>query len=167
VNRLAQGALLLAAALVQVTLIGRLDPAWPQPNLVLALVVARSWLRGGAAGLGWALIGGLLLDLAGIGPLGAHALAAVSAAYVASALSAAFENDARPAFAILARVAGGTVYGVVLLALADSLGLAQVSPRAALPLVLGGALTTACLIPVCAAAMTRRGGARPLRIPSW
>jgi rod shape-determining protein MreD len=167
VSRLGQGALLVGAALVQVTLIGRLDPALPQPNLVLALVVARAWLRGGSAGLGWALMGGLLLDLAGIGPLGAHALAVLSAAYVAGALAASFENDARPAFAILAGAAGGAVYGAVLLAMADSLGLAQVSLRAALPLVLEGALSTAVLVPLGAAVMTRWGGAQPLQRPSW
>jgi rod shape-determining protein MreD len=167
VSALAQGALLLAAVLAQVTLVGRLDPALPQPNLVLALVVARAWLRGGGAGLRWALAGGLLLDLAGIGPLGAHALALLAAAYASGALAASFENDARPVFAILAGAAGGTVYGGVMLGLADSLGLAQVSLRAAAPLVGASALTTGLLVPVVVAVMTRVAGSRPLRVPTW
>jgi rod shape-determining protein MreD len=152
---------------VQVTLLGRLDPALPQPNLVLALVVARAWLRGGGAGMRWALAGGLLLDLAGIGPLGAHALALLAAAYAAGVLAASFENDARTGLALLAGGAGGAVYGVVLLGLADSLGLAQVSVVAAAPLVLGGTVTTALLVPAAAAAMARLAGRREVAIPSW
>jgi cell shape-determining protein MreD len=114
----------------------------------------------------WALAGGLLLDLAGIGPLGAHALALLCAAYAAGVLAASFENDARlPWLAVLAGVAGGAVYGVVLLGLADSLGLAQVSARAAAPLVASGAITTALLVPVAAMVMARVTGTR--QVPAW
>jgi rod shape-determining protein MreD len=165
---LAQVALLAGAALLQVTLLGRLEAGVPAPNLVLVLVVARAWLRGGGAGMRWALAGGLLLDLAGIGPLGGHALALLCAAYAAGALAASFETDARlPWLAILAGAAGGAVYGIVLLGLADSLGLAQVSVRAAAPLVAGGLVTTALLVPVTVLVMTRFAGRRPVEMPSW
>jgi len=164
VNLLAQAGLLLGAALLQVTLVGRLDPSLPQPNLVLALVVARAWMRGGGAGLRWALAGGLLLDLMGIGPLGGHALALLAAAYAVALLAASFEQNL---FAALAGAAGGALYGMVLLALSDSLGLAQVSARAALPLVLQAAAATAVLVPVCVALITLLGGRRPVEVPSW
>jgi rod shape-determining protein MreD len=168
VTRLAQIGLLVGVALLQVTLLGRLDAALPAPNLVLVLVVARAWLRGGGAGMRWALAGGLLLDLAGIGPLGAHALALLCAAYAAGALAASFENDARvPWLAVLAGAAGGAVYGVVLLGLADSLGLAQVSVRAAAPLVASGVVATALLVPITALVMTRFAGRRLVEMPAW
>jgi rod shape-determining protein MreD len=168
VSTLAQVGLLAAAALLQVTLLGRLEVAVPAPNLVLVLVVARAWLRGGGAGMRWALAGGLLLDLTAIGPLGAHALALLGAAYAAGWLAASFENDARaPWLSGLAGAAGGAVYGVVLLGLADSLGLAQVSLRAAGPLVAVSALTTGLLVPPAAALMARVAGSRPLKVPSW
>ena len=165
---LVQLGLLVGAALLQLTLVGRLDAAVPAPNLVLVLVVARAWQRGGGAGMRWALAGGLLLDLAGIGPLGAHALALLCAAYVAGVLAASFENDARlPWLGLLAGAAGGAVYGVVLLGLADSLGLAQVSVRAAAPLVLGGVLTTAILVPVAVLLRSRLAGRRSVELPEW
>jgi len=165
---LAQVALLAGAALLQVTLLGRLDAPLPTPNLVLVLVVGRAWLRGGGAGMRWALAGGLLLDLAGIGPLGAHALALVCAAYAAGALAASFQNDARvPWLAALGGAAGAAVYGVVLLGLADSLGLAQVSLRAAVPLVAGGVITTALLVPITALVMARWAGQRPVVVHAW
>lgn len=161
-------ALLAAAVVLQVTLLGRLDPSLPQPNLVLAMVLARAWVRGGHAGMRWAVGGGLLLDLAGTGPLGAHALALLAAAYAAGVLAASFENDARvPWLALVAGGAGGAVYGVVLLALADTLGLAQVSFRAAAPLVLGGTVTAALLVPPVAAVMARLAGRRGVAMPAW
>jgi len=128
----------------------------------------RGGRRGGAAGMRWALAGGLLLDLAGIGPLGGHALALLCAAYAAGALGASFENDARvPWLAVLAGAAGGAVYGIVLLGLADSLGLAQVSVRAAAPLLLSGVVTTAVLVPITAVAMTHFSGRRAVEMPTW
>ena len=159
---------LAMAALLQVTLVGRLDPSLPQPNLVLALVVARAWLRGGGAGMRWALAGGLLLDLAGIGPLGEHALALLAAAYGAGVLAASFENDAPlPWLSLAAGAAGGAVYGVVLFALRDSLGLVQVPPVAAAPMVLGGAVSTALLVPIALLAMLRLTGRRQVVMPQW
>lgn len=147
--------LLAAAALLQVTFLGRLDTALPAPNLVLALCLARAWTRGGRAGMAWALAGGLLLDLAGgVGPLGVHALAALAAAYTAGALAAAFENSSA-ALAALAGAAGGIVYGAVVLAAADSLGLADVSLRASLPLLAGGGVVTA-LATAAATALLQR-----------
>ena len=160
---------ILAAVVLQTALLDRLPfPGGSAPNLVLVLVIARAWLRGGGAGMRWALAGGLLLDLAGIGPLGAHALALLCAAYVAGALAASFENDAPlPWLAVTAGAAGGAVYGVVLLGLADSLGLAQVSVRAAAPLLAGGVLTTALLVPIAVLVLARVAGRRGDQVNAW
>ena len=157
--------LLAAAALLQVTLVGRLDPALPEPNLVLALVAARAFLRGGRAWMAWGLAGGLMLDLAGTGPLGVHALAMLVAAYVAGLLAAAFENGWAP-LAGLAGAAGAACYSAVVLGAADTLGLADVAPAAALPLAGGGA-AMAALLTIPAALLLQRFGRPPEPAPQW
>ena len=158
--------LLAAAALLQVTLLGRVDAALPAPNLVLALCAARAWTRGGRAGMAWALLGGLLLDLAGgVGPLGVHALALLAAAYAAGVLAAAFENSG-VALALVAGAVAGAVYGTIVPAAADSLGLADVSAAQALPLVAGGAAVSALATAVATAALRRWAGA-PQVAPQW
>lgn len=157
--------LLIAAALVQVTLLGRLDAVVPPPNLVLALCAARAWTRGGRSGMTWALAGGLLLDLAGgVGPLGVHALALLAAAYVVGVLAAAFENSG-VALSLLAGAVAGLVYGTVVLVAADSLGLADVTAAQALPLVVGGAAVSA--IATAAAAALQRRTAPTAVTPQW
>ncbi|MGH2930786.1 MAG: rod shape-determining protein MreD, partial [Solirubrobacteraceae bacterium] len=61
--------------------------AWGlEPDLVLALVVAWAWVCGPRWAFGWALLGGLLLDLAGGGPVGVHALSLLVAAYAVGVL---------------------------------------------------------------------------------
>lgn len=147
-------ALLTVAALLQVTLVGRLDPGLPEPNLVLALVVARAFLYGGRTGMAWGLAGGLMLDLAGSGPLGVHALAMLVAAFAAGLLGSAFENG-RAVLAGLAGALGAACYSCVVLASADTLGLADVSAGAALPLVVRGA-AAAALLTAGAALLTHR-----------
>ncbi len=148
--------LLLPAALAQLTLVGRLDPAWPEPNLVLALVVARAWLWGGRSGMVWGLAGGFLLDLGATGPLGLHALAMLAAAYAAGTLAAAFENGSAP-LAALAGAVGATVCSAIILAAAGVLGLASPSP-AAMALAAAGAAASAALCPLAVIAL--RGPAR-------
>ncbi|MEP7104634.1 MAG: hypothetical protein ABI838_02170, partial [Chloroflexota bacterium] len=68
---------------------------------------------------------------------------------------------------LAAGAAGGAVYGCVLLGLADSLGLAQVSPPAAAQLLLGGAVSTALLVPIAVVAMLRLAGRRQVVMPQW
>lgn len=161
----ARAALLLtSAALVQVTLLGRLEPSIPEPNLVLALVVARAFVGGGRSGMFWGLAGGLMLDLAGTGPLGVHALAMLAAAYTAGLVAAAFDNGWAP-LAGLAGAAGAACYSAVVLGAADSLGLADVTIRAALPLVVGGAAVCSVLTILVAELMRRFGRLR--EVPQW
>ena len=156
--------LLTAAALLQVTLVGRLEPWIPEPNLVLALVIARSFVHESRSGMLWGLAGGLMLDLAGTGPLGVHALAMLVAAYTAGLLAAAFDNG-RALLAALAGAAGAACYSVVVLTAADSLGLADVTIRSALPLVAGSTGAGAVLtVPV---ALLIRRFDRPREAPQW
>ena len=158
--------LVVAAALVQVTLLGRLDAALPAPNLVLALCAARAWTRGGRSGMTWAIAGGFLLDLAGgVGPLGIHALAMLAAAYAAGVLAAAFENSG-VALSLVAGAVAGLVYGSAVLVAADSLGLADVTARQALPLLAGGAAMSAVATAAATAAL-RRWTASPEVAPQW
>ena len=66
---------MVAVVLVQVTWAPRLEVAGAYPNLALLAVVAITWTTGVRAGLAWACVAGVLLDLTSAGPLGPHALA--------------------------------------------------------------------------------------------
>lgn len=138
---------LLPAAMLQVTLAPRLDIAGAFPNFVLLLVVAWTLLRGAGSGIGWAVAGGLLLDLLAPGPLGVHALALAVAAYGTGFLKRSFEPD--PVFLPAAAGALATVaYNVVLIGMTELLG----SSIAFLPVladwVAPSALYDAALLPV-------------------
>lgn len=146
--------LLAAAALLQLTLLGRVDPVLPEPNLVLALVAGRAIVAGNGSGLRWALAGGLLLDLGGTGPLGVHALAMLSAAYVAGCCASSLGGDRLPV-AALAGGAGAACYSAIVLGAADSLGLAQVAPGSAFPVAAGETVLGALLATAAAAVMAR------------
>src|SRR5579859_4296819 len=75
-------ALMLAAALVQVTWAPRLEIVGAFPNLVLLAVVAVTWTRGVRAGMAWACVGGVFLDLTAAGPIGPHALGLLTGSYL-------------------------------------------------------------------------------------
>jgi rod shape-determining protein MreD len=118
---IAAAAVLLPAAVLQVTLAPRLDVAGAFPNLVLLAVVGWTLIRGAGSGLRWAIAGGLLLDLVSPGPLGVHALALVVAAYGVGFLQRSFEPDPLllpGASGALAAVA----YNLVLVAVSELLG---------------------------------------------
>jgi rod shape-determining protein MreD len=63
--------LLLTVALLQTSALPGLSPWGVVPDLMLLMVVSWSLLRGARAGIPWALVGGLLLDLLSEGPFGA------------------------------------------------------------------------------------------------
>jgi rod shape-determining protein MreD len=147
VKYLLTGLVLLPAALLQVTLAPRLDVGGSFPNFVLLLVVAWTLLRGAGGGIGWAVAGGLLLDLLAPGPLGVHALALAVAAYATGFLKRSFEPD--PVFLPAAAGALATVaYNLVLMGMTELLG----SPIAFLPVlaawVAPSALYDAALLPI-------------------
>jgi rod shape-determining protein MreD len=165
VKYLLTGLLLLPAALLQVTLAPRLDIAGAFPNFVLLAVVGWTLLRGAGAGIGWAVAGGLLLDLLAPGPLGIHALALAVAAYGTGFLKRSFEPD--PVFLPAAAGALATVaYNLVLMAMAELLG----SSISFLPVlaawVAPSALYDAALLPLVLLLLRRFDGVipRPLAI---
>jgi rod shape-determining protein MreD len=151
-NGLALAGIVLAAALVQSSAGPDLAVAGAEPNLVLALVAARSWLSGLPGGLWVALGGGLLLDLASQGPLGVHALALLAAAG-ATGLLAARSDQSNAIFGALAAVPATIAYSLVVLTAAHLLHQPLPPPAVAFALVLTGAayqaaLTLALLIAV-------------------
>ena len=75
--------LMAVAALLQSTAFNRLAIAGVKPDLVLLLVVVGTLLYGPRAGVVWAFIGGLFLDIFSGGPLGSSSLALMAAAVVA------------------------------------------------------------------------------------
>lgn len=76
--------ILLFTCLVQSTAATRFQIGGVKPDLVLLLVLIGSLLYGGRAGIAWAFVGGLGLDVFSGGPLGASSLALMAAALVAS-----------------------------------------------------------------------------------
>lgn len=103
------GALVLATFL-QLALPGGASVWQIEPNLVLALVAAWAWVRGPRWAFGWGVLGGLLLDLSGGGPLGVHALALVVAAYAVGVLRSLARTQGWP-LTIPVGALGGLLYG--------------------------------------------------------
>ena len=137
--------LVMVAALVQVTWAPRLELYGAFPNLVLATVVCLTWLRGARAGLAWACIGGLLLDLTAPGPLGPHALALLVGAYVVG-FWARNVKPASPVQPALAAAAASAIYSVMLIGGDDLLGLPLPPLRIAFDLAVAACLYNAVLV---------------------
>jgi rod shape-determining protein MreD len=105
---------LVLATFLQLALPGGV-PVWGmEPNLVLALVVAWAWVHGPRWAFAWAVLGGLLLDLSGGGPLGVHALGLLGAAYLVGVLRS-FSPARAWLLTIPAGALGGAVYGWVVM----------------------------------------------------
>lgn len=75
--------LVFMAALLQSTVAGRLVIRGVKPDLVLIIVVISTLIYGGKAGLVWAFLGGVGVDLFSGGPLGVSSLGLMLAASVA------------------------------------------------------------------------------------
>jgi len=147
-------ALMLAAALVQVTWASQLEIAGAFPNLVLAAVVGLTWTQGVRAGLLWACFGGVLLDLNAPGPLGPHALALLADAYATGFWARNLDRDSLlyPAGAAALSTA---LYSLVLVGTNGSLGLPIPTLRTALALTVAASLYNAALMPLALAALRR------------
>ncbi|MCS7051999.1 MAG: rod shape-determining protein MreD, partial [Thermomicrobium sp.] len=78
--------LLVLASVIEVMVLPRVTPFGLFPDLVFGLVLVVSALQGLPVGAGWAVVGGLLLDLLAASPLGAHALALLPVALAGSAV---------------------------------------------------------------------------------
>ena len=147
--------LMVAAALVQVTWAPRLAVFGAFPNLVLVLVVCITWTQGQRAGLVWACIGGLLLDLTAPGPLGPHALALLCGAYVTGIWARNVDPNGivQPALAAAVTTA---LYSLVLVGVDDTLGLPVPQLTVAIQLAAAAAAYNSALV-LPAFLVARRG----------
>ncbi|HUZ76562.1 MAG TPA: rod shape-determining protein MreD [Chloroflexota bacterium] len=73
---------LLAEALLQVSVVSRITLLGVTPQLVLLSVISWSLIRGPAEGMFWGFVGGLLFDLVSGSPLGVSAFAMVLVAAI-------------------------------------------------------------------------------------
>ncbi len=153
--KLAAGlALMLAAALVQVTWASQLEIAGAFPNIVLIAVVGLTWTEGVRSGLLWACAGGVLLDLNAPGPLGPHALALLAGAYVTGFWARNLDRDS-PLHPVGAAALSTILYSLVLVGTDDAIGLPIPPFRTAVALTIAAALYNAALMPLAVAALRR------------
>jgi rod shape-determining protein MreD len=103
--------LLFVAALVQSTMLTRVEIGSVKPDLVLILVIIATLIYGGRRGIAFAFIGGIALDLFSGGPMGASSLALILAAVAVSPGNSTFSrfNVLVP---ISACIVGTVVYGL-------------------------------------------------------
>jgi rod shape-determining protein MreD len=153
--RLALGGLvLLATVLVQVTWAPRLEVAGAFPNLTLIAVIGITWTLGARAGLAWACVAGLLLDLTATGPLGPHAVALLLVAYATGYWARNFEGGG-PLYPALAAAAGTALYSLVLAAADGALGLPLPPLATAVQLMVAASAYNALLTPAGLAILWR------------
>ena len=153
-RRVAGLGVMLALALAQVTWAPAFSVAGAFPNLVFIAVVAITWMQGVRAGLVWACVGGVFLDLTAPGPVGPHALALLTTAYAASLWSRNFERPHALHAALTA--AGGTIAYSMTLVLTDGfLGLPSMDLGLVARLTVAAAIYNAVLTPFAIEAMRR------------
>ena len=145
-KRLGIAALMLATVLIQVTWAPRVTVAGVFPNLALVAVIAVTWTAGVRAGMLWACIAGLMLDLTAPGPLGPHALALLAGAYLTGFWWRNLERDSvlHPVLAVAVSTA---LYSLILIASDDTLGLPVPPLGVALQLVVASCVYNAVLMP--------------------
>ncbi len=138
--------LMVGAALVQVTWASQLEIAGTFPNLVLIAVIGLAWTQGVRAGLIWACVGGILLDLNAPGPLGPHAVALLAGAYVAGFYARNLERE-RSLYAMGAVACATVLYSLVLIGADGALGLPIPQLTTTAELVLAACAVNAALTP--------------------
>jgi rod shape-determining protein MreD len=164
-KRLAVAAVLLATPLVQVTWAPRLTIAGVFPNLALVAVIAVTWTGGVRAGMAWACVAGIMLDLTAPGPLGPHAMALMVGAY----LTGFWIRNVDPESVLhpmLAVAASSAAYSIILVAADDTLGLPVPPLGVALQLLVAGSIYNAVLMPVALLFLRRRQAAPAIRASS-
>jgi rod shape-determining protein MreD len=164
-KRLAVAAVLLATTLVQVTWAPRLTIAGVFPNLALVAVIAVTWTGGVRAGMAWACVAGIMLDLTAPGPLGPHAMALMVGAY----LTGFWIRNVDPESVLhpmLAVAASSAAYSIILVAADDTLGLPVPPLGVALQLLVAGSIYNAVLMPVALLFLRRRQAAPAIRASS-
>jgi rod shape-determining protein MreD len=146
--------LLVAAALIQVTWASQLEITGVFANLVLIAVMGLTWTQGVRAGMLWACLGGILLDLNAPGPLGPHALALLVGAYATGFWARNLDRESlfHPAAAV---VVSTVLYSLVLIGADDALGLPIPPLRTAAQLIFAASLYNAVLMPPALIALRR------------
>jgi rod shape-determining protein MreD len=138
--------LMIGAALVQVTWASQLEIAGAFPNLVLIAVIGLAWTQGVRAGLMWACVGGILLDLNAPGPLGPHAVALLAGAYVAGFWARNLQRE-RFLYAMGAVACATVLYSLVLIGTDGVLDLPIPQPTTTAELMLAACAVNAALTP--------------------
>lgn len=145
-RRVAAAALMTAAALAQVTWAPRFEVGGAFPNLVLLAVVGVTWTLGSRAGMVWACVGGVLLDLTSSGAVGPHAVALLAGAYLVGLWTRDLERATAVHVALTAAIST-VVYSAVLVLTAGFLGRPAPEAGVALRLALAAAVYNALLMP--------------------
>ena len=164
-KRLAVAVVLLATTMVQVTWAPRLTIAGVFPNLALVAVIAVTWTGGVRAGMAWACVAGIMLDLTAPGPIGPHAVALMVGAY----LTGFWIRNVDPESVLhpmLAVAASSAAYSIILVAADDTLGLPVPPLGVALQLLVAASIYNAVLMPVALLFLRRRQSAPAIRSSS-
>jgi rod shape-determining protein MreD len=90
------GLLLVVAALVQVSIVERIDLAGATPDLVTLVVVSLALLRGAISGAVGGFAAGLLVEAAAGDPLGPHALVLTVVGYACGRIGEQLVTDEHP-----------------------------------------------------------------------
>lgn len=153
-RRIAALGVVLALALAQVTWAPRLSIAGAFPNLVLVAVVGITWLQGVRAGLVWACIGGVLLDLTASGSIGPHALALLTAAFATSLWARNLERP-NALHAVLTALGATVAYSFTLVLTDGLLGTPAMDAAVVARLTIAAAIYNAVLMPFAIEVMRR------------
>ena len=162
-KRIGAAAILLATVLVQVTWAPRVTVAGAFPNLALIAVIAITWTAGVRLGMAWACVAGLMLDLTSDGPLGPHAVALLTGAYLAGFWVRNLDRDSA-VHPVIAAAASTAVYSAVLVIADNALGLPVPPIGFALQLIVAASVYNAALMPF-ALVLVRKLHARATRQP--
>jgi rod shape-determining protein MreD len=164
-KRLAGTVVLLATTVVQVTWAPRLTIAGVFPNLALVAVIAFTWTGGVRAGMAWACVAGIMLDLTAPGPLGPHAVALIVGAYLTGFWTRNVDHES-VLHPMLAVAASSAAYSIILVAADDTLGLPVPPLGVALQLLVEASIYNAVLMPVALVFLRRREAAPAIRASS-
>ena len=158
---------LALAAGLQVTVAPHVKLLSGLPNLVLVSVLAWALIRGPMAGLRWAIVGGLLLDVVGQEPFGVHTFALVVVAYFAGFGERALFRANQP-FAMLVVAAATLLYYLVVLLLMGALGYPVSFSHGLVQVAVPSSVLNALLTPLAALALNWMDRRFPLPVqPTW
>jgi rod shape-determining protein MreD len=151
-------ALAVVAALAEFTFVPYLKIGQAVPHPVLVFGVILTVTSGLEAGLTWAFVGGLALDILGQRPLGSSAFSLLVAIGVASVVGS-FLGRVRIAAPVIATAIASVVYSMLLLISTTALSTAQItdaSLAAVIPSAVYDTILAAVFGPLAVAIVARR-----------